>query len=74
MQVAGAERAGFVSGVLFSLLAAAALARLAMTSGTVPMPIRTMLDNLPFAAWVIASMITAPLWARHPHVQRQRDR
>jgi len=74
MQVGGAERAGFVSGVLFSLLAAAALVRLAMASGAVPMPIRTLLDNLPFAAWVIASMITAPLWARHPHVQRQRDR
>ena len=74
MQVGGAERAGFVSGMLFSLLAAAALVRLAMASGAVPMPIRTLLDNLPFAAWVIASMITAPLWARHPHVQRQRDR
>jgi MFS family permease len=58
-------REGAFTGALFSMLALAAAARLAMVVGDVPAKMGGLLPSLPFLAWILAAAIVAALAVRH---------
>jgi MFS family permease len=63
-ELSGPGREGTFTGTLFSLLALAAAARIAMVVGGLPAKAGTLFLSLPFLAWAIAAAIVTALAIR----------